>query len=160
MSNVIKTVFINYIVCALAGGFLEYWAPENARKTLRVVIVAVMLTASFSPLLKAEYSLGDFYNDYEIEENSVGNDYDILMHTANITEKKIYNEMRNILINLGIDEYEIYVKTDVEIEENTVYLDEIKIQIPQKWKSKISEIEGKVNEEYKRVLVVEKLVEK
>ena len=160
MGEVIKTVFVNYIVCALAGGFLEYVAPKNARKTLRVVLVSVMIIVSFSPILKEEIDFSAIYNDLNFEENSNSTTYDGLMHTANITEKKIYNEMRNLLINLGIDEYEIYVKTDVETEDNTVYLEEIKIQIPQEFESKIPIVEKSVNEEYKSVLVVEKLVEK
>ena len=58
MSDVIKTVFINYIACALIGGILEYAAPQNARKTLRVAVVSVMLIASLSPLLKIDF---DFF---------------------------------------------------------------------------------------------------
>ena len=160
MGEVIKTVFVNYIVCALVGGFLEYSAPQNARKTMRIVLVSVMLIVSFSPLLKADVDLTGFYEEYEFQDNNPQENYDTLMHTANITEKKIYNEMRNILIKLGIDEYEIYVKTQVEIEENTVYLEEIKIQIPHEFENKISDIEKSVNEELKSVLVVEKLVQK
>ncbi len=155
MSEVIKTVFINYIACALVGGFLEYIAPQSARKTLRVAVVSVMLIASLSPLLKIDFDFSDVTADYEINETL---SYDALMHTANLTEKKIYNEMRNILINLSIDEYEIYVKTSAEMEENTVYLDEIKIQVAEEFQEKIPEIEKAVAEEYKPVLIVEKMV--
>jgi hypothetical protein len=155
MSDVIKTVFVNYITCALVGGILEYVAPQNARKTLRVAVVSIMLITSFSPILKINI---DFSNINSVYENDETQSYDALMHTANLTEKKIYNEMRDILINLEIDEYEIYVKTTVEIEENTVYLDSIKIEVSEKFADKISEIKKSVKEEYRTVLIVEKMV--
>lgn len=156
MSEVIKTVFVNYIACALAGGFLEYIAPQNARKTLRVAVVAVMLITSLSPLLKIDLNFSEYTADNETNETLL---YDALMHTANLTEKKIYNEMRNILINAGVDEYEIYVKTSADPEENTVYLEEIKIRVSEEFTEKIPEIENAVTEEYKPVLVVEKMVQ-
>ena len=46
----------------------------------------------------------------------------------------------------------------VEAEENTVYLDEIKIQVAEEFGDKIPEIKKAVTEEYKTVLVVEKMV--
>ena len=117
--------------------------------------MGVILATSFAPLLKSEITIPDFSGYEEISES---NTYDALMHTANLTEKKIYNEMRNILINLNIDEYEIYINTSVEAEENTVYLDEIKIQVAEEFGDKIPEIKKAVTEEYKTVLVVEKMV--
>lgn len=157
MSETVKTVFVNYIACALLGGLLEYAAPKNVRKTLRIAVVSVMLATSVSPLLKTDFSLPDIGNNTEAGENAV---YDALMHTSNIAEKKIYNEMCDMLINLGIDEYEIYVKTTAEKEEYTVYLEEIKIQIPEEYSERIPQIQQSVAEEYKEVLVVEKLVDK
>ncbi len=155
MSEIIKTVFVNYITCALVGGLLEYVAPQNARKTLRVAVVSIMLITSLSPILKIDF---DFANITSVYENNETATYDALMHTANLTEKKIYNEMRDILINLEIDEYEIYVNTTVEKEENTVFLDSIKIEVPEKFADKIPEIQKLVKEEYLVVLVVEKMV--
>ncbi len=157
MSETVKTVFVNYIACALLGGLLEYASPKNVRKTLRIAVVSVVLATSVSPLLKTDFSLPDIGNTADVSENAV---YDALMHTSNTAEKKIYNEMCDILINLGIDEYEIYVKTTAEKEEYTVYLEEIKIQIPEEYSEKIPQIQRSVDEEYKEVLVVEKLVDK
>ena len=155
MSEVIKTVFLNYIICALFGGFLEYIAPEKNRKTLRVIVVAIMLIVSLSPILKINFDFSDISASYEFDETE---SYDALMHTANLTEKKIYNEVREILINLEIDEYEIYVNTTVEIDENAVYLDSVKIQIAEEFADKIPEIKKRVKVEYQTVLIVEKMV--
>ena len=55
MSEVIKSVFLNYIVCALAGGFLEYFAPAKSRKTLRIIVMGVILATSFAPLLNNSF---------------------------------------------------------------------------------------------------------
>ena len=62
------------------------------------------------------------------------------------------------IICKGDKEYEIYINTSVEAEENTVYLDEIKIQVAEEFGDKIPEIKKAVAEEYKTVLVVEKMV--
>lgn len=156
MTETVKSVFVNYIVCALMGGFLEYAAPEKARKTLRVTVVAVMLVASLSPLLKLNFELPEF----EQTSENVQTEYDKLIHTAGIIEKRIYSEMRDILINLGINEYEIYVKTTVDKDSFTVWLEEITIQVPQEYTDAYTEIENAVPQEYKQVLNVEKTVEK
>ena len=154
MSETIKSVFINYIVCAIAGGFLEYFAPPKSRKTLRVIIMGVILATSFAPLLKTEITIPDFSGYDELSENA---SYDALMHTANLTEKKIYNEMKQILINQQVSEYEIYVRTSVEKDENTVYLDEVKIEIPEEFNDKIPAITEAVPVEYKSVFTIEQI---
>ena len=151
MSEVIKSVFVNYTVCAVAGGFLEYFAPQKSRKTLRVIIMAIILTTSFMPLLKTDINIPDLS---EYEELSEANDYDALMHTANLTEKKVYGEVRDILINSGIDEYEIYVTTSVEEETSTVWLEKVTVEIPKECSGKIQEIQNSIPEEYRSVTKV------
>lgn len=148
MSETIKSVFINYIVCAIAGGFLEYFAPPKSRKTIRVIIMGVILATSFAPLLKTEITIPDFSGYDELSENA---SYDALMHTANLTEKKVYGEVRDVLINSGIDEYEIYVTTSVEEETNTVWLEKVDVEIPKEFSGKLSEIEKAIPEEYRSV---------
>lgn len=148
MSETIKSVFINYIVCAIAGGFLEYFAPPKSRKTLRVIIMGVILATSFAPLLKTEITIPDFSGYDELSENT---SYDALMHTANLTEKKVYGEVRDVLINSGVDEYEIYVTTSVEEETNTVWLEKVEVEIPKEFGGKVSEIEKAIPEEYRSV---------
>lgn len=151
MSEAVKSVFINYIVCAVFGGILEYIAPEKARKTLRTCVVALMLITSVSPFLQTEL---DFRNVVSTEEIQLQEQYDALMHTANLTEKKIYGEMKDILIKSGVDEYEIYVATRAEKEENTVFLEEIRIEVDNTFKEKIPVIEGQIPQEYKKVFEI------
>lgn len=154
MKEVIKTVFINYITCAIVGGILEYVVPGKMKKTLRVAVVSVMLAASFLPLVKADFDFSDVSYSTQTE-NEIS--YDALMHTANLTEKKIYSQMKEILINEGVDEYEIYVRTSIEKQENTVYLDEVKIEIPQEFEDKIPNIKKAVPKEYESVSTIEKV---
>lgn len=152
MSEVIRSVFVNYIACALFGGLLEYVAPQSMRKTLRVAVVAVMLASSLAPVLKTDFQIPEIAAEEEAAEEM---NYTALMHTANLTEKKVYNEIRDILINLGIDEYEIYINTTVEAEENTVYLDGVTVEVDESFKEKTAEIKNNIPEEYRSVTVVE-----
>ncbi len=151
MSETIKIVLLNYVVCALVGGILEYIAPEKTRKVLRIAVVSVLLLGIVSPIVKSDISPDDLLPQAEVKESA---DYDTLMHTANLTEKKIREEMKEILINEGVNEYEIYVSTSVDAEENTVYLEEIKIEVGNTFENKINIIKSKVPEEYRQILKV------
>lgn len=151
MAETIKTVLVNYAVCALVGGMLEYIAPEKAKKTLRVAVVSVLLLAIVSPITKNEISVESLFPEMQLSEEI---NYNALMHTANLTEKKLREEMKEILINEGVNEYEIYISTSVDEEENTVFLEEIKIEIGKAFEDKITDIKNKAPEEYQKVLKV------
>ena len=152
MTEIIKTVLFNYSVCALVGGVLEYIAPEKIKKTLRVSVVAVMLLVVVSPIAKSEINLES--NLISQEEISEKMNYDALMQTANLTERKLREEMKEILINENINEYEIYITTTVDEAENTVFLEEIKIEVGKAFKGKIDIIKSSVPKEYQEVLKV------
>lgn len=151
MTEALKTVLINYVVCALVGGVLEYIAPEKARGALRVAVVSVLLLGIVIPFAGNDFDFESLLPDESVQEEV---SYDALMHTSNLAERKIRNEMKEILINEEVGEYEIYVSTSVDLTENTVYLDEIKIEVGKAFSNKISEIENKVSEEYREILKV------
>ncbi len=151
MTETIKTVLLNYAVCAFVGGILEYIAPEKTKKTLRVAVVSVLLLGILAPVVKSEISLENFMPETEINEEIT---YDALVHTANLTERKIREEMKKILINEEINEYEIYISTSIDETENTVYLEEIKIEVGIGFEDKITDIKNKVPQEYRSVLKV------
>ena len=152
MTDTIKTVLLNYAVCALVGGVLEYIAPEKTKKTLRVAVVAVMLLVVISPIAKSEINLeGNILSQEEISEKI---NYDALMQTANLTERKLREEMKEILIKENVNEYEIYITTTIDEEENTVYLEEIRIEIDAAFEKKIDVIKNNVPKEYQKVLKV------
>ena len=152
MAEIIKTVLLNYAVCALVGGVLEYIAPEKTKKTLRIAVVSVMLLVVVTPVVKGEISLeSNMVSEEEISENV---NYNALIHTANLTEQKLKEEMKEILINEGVNEYEIYITTTIDEENNTVFLEEIKIEVDKSFENKIRAIKNKVPEEYQEVLKV------
>lgn len=151
MSEIIKNVFINYAACAVFGGLLEYITPDNMKKSVRVCVVLLMLAVSFLPLLNLHK---DFELDIDNEELQQQEEYNALMHTASLTEKKLYSEMKAILINAGVDEYEIYITTDVDEQSKTVYLEKIKIQVDKAYEGLIPEITNDIHEEYRKILEI------
>lgn len=151
MNEAIKSVLLNYAVCSLAGGILEYITPEKMRKTLRVIITLFLVSTVVFPLLKVDVNLEELFDS---ETNTESTKYSALVHTQNLLEKKLYDEMRNILINCEVQEYEIYITTTVDEEENTVYLERIKIEVSSEYQDKIEEIKNNVSQEYKSVLEV------
>ncbi len=150
MSETVKTVVTGYMFCAFIGGILEYLAPPKAKSILRIVVTIVVLFVTLTPIIKSDISFSSFI----LNENDSNTKIDALMHTANLTEKKIYNEIREILINLHIDEYEIYVTTSVDEEKNIVYLEEIKVELSEEFTDKTEIVKSKISEEYKDILKV------
>ena len=151
MTETIKTVLLNYAICALVGGVLEYISPEKAKKTLRIAVVSIMLLVIVSPIAKSEIIF-----DYEgiSEEISENVSYNALMHNANLIERKLNEEIKEMLIKENINEYEIYITTTVDEEENTVYLEEIKIDVGIGFEDKILIIKNSIPKEYQQVLKV------
>ncbi len=152
MTETIKSVMLNYAVCALVGGILEYVSPERTKKNLRVAVVSVMLLVVVSPIAKREINLeSDVISQEEISENM---NYSALMHIANITERKLREEMKEILIKESINEYEIYITTTVDEDEKTVYLEEIKIEVGKAFSDRINVIKSSIPKEYQEVVKV------
>ncbi len=151
MIEAIKNIFENYMICAVIGGVLEYLSPEKTRKTLKTCIVSIMLIATLSPVFSLNIDFPRLYgeDDFLSEQQ-----YNNLYRTASLTEKTLYSEIKNILINLGVDEYEIYIETTVDDVKNNVILDEIKIEVSKAFENKIPEIKKAVNEEYSKILKV------
>ena len=55
MSDVIKNVFVNYIICAVVGGLLEYISPDKVKKSIRICVVIILLLAVVAPLSKTDF---------------------------------------------------------------------------------------------------------
>ena len=148
MGETVKSVLVNYAVCAFAGGITEYLSPQKAKSTLRIVTALVLIFVTVAPVSGLDLSVDDIFSYEEISEYEKT---DSLMHTANLTEKAIYAEMQKILINQGINEYEIYIDTSIEGESNTVYLDSILIEVSKEFEGKIPQIVSAIPEDYKRI---------
>ena len=151
MSEVVKDILLNYAVCSLAGGVLSYIAPEKMRETLKVIITIFLISTIIFPLLRSEMNFNEIFSD---EINLDEERYSALLHTQHLLEGKLYDEMSKILINCGVNEYEIYITTTVDEVENTVYLDEIKIEISEEFAGLKDNIKNDIPDEYKSVLKV------
>lgn len=149
MSETIRSVLINYAVCSVLGGILEYLSPRKARQTLRIVVLAVLLFSVLTPIMRSgEIDLN--FDNVQTEQVS----YDTLLHTANLIEKSIKNNVKEILINSGVNEYEIYVTTSVDEAEGVVFLEEVRVEVDKAFSDKIESIKSEIPEDYKDVLYV------
>ena len=137
MREAIKTVLVNYAACAVLGGFIEYLTPLPMKKTVRNCVVLVMLALCFIPFAKTEINM-DFnkFNEESLQQSS----YDALMHKANLMEKAVYGSVKEVLIYLQVDEYEIYVSTEIDEVNNTVYFEEIKVEVAKEYEQLIPQI--------------------
>jgi hypothetical protein len=151
MKEIIKTVFLNYAFCSVIGGFVEYLTPEKMKKTIRVCTVLVILAMCFAPFVGTEldFTAPDI-TGIDLEQNK----YNALMHTASLMEKEVYAGIKQTLINLNIDEYEIYVSTEIDAECNTVYFKEIKVEVDEQYEALLPQIKSTVEQEYVDILKV------
>lgn len=149
MSEAIKTAFISFTVCSVVGGMLEYLTPPNYRKTLRVVVVGIVLALCIMPVFD-----NDFDFDLKLDSESQGEQlsYDSLMHTANLVEKKVRGQIKDVLINQGIDEYEIYITTTVDKDESVVFLEEIIVEVHEKYGGKLEAIVKEIPQDYRDIV--------
>ncbi len=149
MTDAVKSAFVSFAVCSVVGGMLEYLTPSGYRKTLRVVVVGVVLALSVMPFLGegfgAELSVMPQADNEQLA-------YDSLMHTANLVEKKVRGQIKDILIKEGVNEYEIYVTTTVDKVENTVFLEEIVVEVGAGFREKLTAITEKIPVEYKSIV--------
>lgn len=150
MREVIKTVFLNYAFCSVLGGFVEYLTPGKMKRTVRICTILVILVICFVPLSGMDFNINTPNINFSNQENS----YNVLMHTANLMEKEVYANIKNTLINLNIEEYEIYVSTEIDEESNTVYFEEIRVEVHKQYENLLSEIENSIPKDYKDILKV------
>ncbi len=152
MGEVFKSIMIPYAVCAFCGGILQYLCiSESSKKTFRFVVTAAAVSVAAIPLVKsagAELTLPQV----NIAENGEYAETDALMHLANAAEKNIYAHISETLINLGVREYEIYVKTQIDEAENTVSISLVRVEVDAAYKSLLPQIEEILKAEYGEVL--------
>ncbi len=147
----VKEVLLNFVRCAIAGGVLEYLSPDKNKKILRAVVSVLLIFSCVSPLAGEDFDFNQFFLLVEDGENSA---YEALMHTANLMEKEIYSHIKNTLINSGVGEYEIYIDTSLNEEENAVVLNSVKIEISKEFFHLTEEIVNSLFGEYGEVLEV------
>ena len=148
----IKTILINYAVCALWGSVFEFVAPRRSKETFRIVSGVVLISVVLIPLATFDFS-GELKN-YEVELDEEQNNENALLTTAGLMEKEIYKRVENILINFGVDEYEIYISTKTDEAANEVVLTEVNISVGERYQSKIGSLQGELSGEFGSVLKI------
>ena len=123
----IKTVLVNYAICALLGSVLEFISPKKSREAFRIVSGIILISVIVIPLVGFNFSAELEKREFEFEEE--GSDEDVLLTTAGLMEKEIYKQIENILINEQIDEYEIYISTEIDEEANEIILSEVNVLV-------------------------------
>lgn len=145
----IKLVLVNYAVCALLGSIFEFILPRKNKDVFRIVSSVILISVIVIPLsrldLKSEFSHLDFSFTESDTQQSIN-------HTANLIDKEIYKSIEEILINEGVNEYEIYIDTKVDEATNEIVLQEVTVLVDELFKEKISVLESILKTEFGEVL--------
>ena len=148
----IKTVLVNYAICALLGSVLEFISPKKSREAFRIVSGIILISVIVIPLVGFNFSAELEKRDFEFEEEGSGED--VLLTTAGLMEKEIYKQIENILINEQIDEYEIYISTEIDEEANEIILSEVNILVGVQFQNKITELSSILGKEFGDILQI------
>ena len=147
----IKLVLVNYAVCALFGSIFEFLLPRKNKDVFRIVSSIILISVIIIPLSKL--NLEDEFEtiEYSLETKETENN---LQYTAGLIEKEIYKNIENMLINESVNEYEIYISTNVDESTNEIVLSEVTVLVDEKFKDKISVLEKNLKSEFGEVLKI------
>lgn len=148
MTGVLRDVLLNYAVCALFGGIAGFLAPERMKKTVRALAVAVMLCGVLLPL-------GQFQPTEAPALPNVTEDaaYDDLMHAAGLLENGVRTNVRDVLAQLEIHEYDVDVQTACSREDGSVTLTSLTVELGEAYADKAADVKEALGE-YQEVLIV------
>lgn len=147
----IKLVLVNYAVCALLGSIFEFVLPRKNKDVFRIVSSIILISVIIIPLSRIDFEneFSEFGILVEESETQTG-----VNHTASLIEKEIYKNVENILINEGVNEYEIYISTNIDDSTNEIVLTEVTVLVDEKFKGEISDLENILKTEFGEVLKI------
>ena len=148
----IKTVLINYAVCALLGSIFEFIAPRRNKETFRIISSIILISVIVIPL--ATFDFKGAVDNMEIQVETEKTEEQALLNTSKLIEREIYKKVEEILINEGVNEYEIYISTEISEESKEIILKELKVLIDSNYKEKITVLEGKLQGDFGEVLKI------
>ena len=134
---------LDFAACAFLGGVLEMLLPEKRARVMRAAVASLLIYSCVSPLAGAK--LPDIYPSFE---DTASNTETSLDSAAAFFEKKIYTETEKILINSGVDEYEINISAKADNENNTVIIENAEVSVGEKYAGKISELKEALSDLY------------
>jgi hypothetical protein len=147
----IKLILVNYAVCALLGSIFEFILPRKNKDVFRIVSSIILISVIIIPLSRIDFEneFSEFGILVEESETQTG-----VNHTASLIEKEIYKNVENILINEGVNEYEIYISTNIDDSTNEIVLTEVTVLVDEKFKGEISDLENILKTEFGEVLKI------
>lgn len=148
--SALKSVMINYCVCAFFASILHALVPKKEEKLFRALSFCVISAVSLMPLINADFSVIEFSFD-EVREESYKNEYS----AARALEVAVKKNVSDTLIKLGIDEYEIYVSTNTDEERSIVTVTEVRVELAPEFENKTDSVKSELDGIYKDVLKIE-----
>lgn len=148
----IKTVLMNYAVCALLGSIFEFVAPRRNKETFRIISSIILISVIVIPL--ATFDFRGAVEEIEIQVETEENKEKALLNTANLIEREIYKNVEEILINESVNEYEIYISTEISEESQEIVLEELKVLVDTEFKEKIPVLKEKLKGDFGEILQI------
>ncbi len=147
----LKTVLVNYAVCALFGSVFEFISPKRNKETFRIISSLILISVIVIPLARFDFS--DLIVDFELQQEEATENNSLLL-TADILEREIYKSIEDTLINAGVDEYEIYISTEINEETKEINISSVEILLDESFENKIEELESAFGKEYGEILKI------
>ena len=147
----IKLILVNYAVCALLGSIFEFILPRKNKDVFRIVSSIILISVIIIPLSKLDLHDELQGLEYSLETEETANSIE---YTAGLIEKEIYKNIENILINDGVNEYEIYISTKVDEATNEIVLTDVTVLVDENFKENISGLEKRLKTDFGEVLKI------
>ncbi len=147
----IKLILVNYAVCALLGSIFEFILPRKNKDVFRIVSSIILISVIIIPLSKLDLHDELQGLEYSLETEEPTNSIE---YTAGLIEKEIYKNIENILINDGVNEYEIYISTKVDEATNEIVLTKVTVLVDENFKENISGLEKRLKTDFGEVLKI------
>ena len=96
---------MNYAVCALLGSIFEFIAPRRNKETFRIISSIILISVIIIPL--ATFDFKGAFEEQEFQFETEQTEEKALQNTTKLIEREIYKNVEEILINEGVNEYEI-----------------------------------------------------
>lgn len=149
----IKTVLMNYAVCALLGSIFEFIVPRRNKETFRIISSIILISVIIIPL--ATFDFKGTFEEQEFQFETEQTEEKALQNTTKLIEREIYKNVEEILINEGVNEYEIYVSTRTDEASREIILAELKIFVDSKFQKKIPVLRDKLKGDFGGILKIE-----
>ncbi len=146
----LKTVLVNFAVVSLVCSIFEYLTPSRNKEIMKIISSVILISLVVTSLFKLDFKNTFDKTDFNFSENTLSEDG--LTDLKLLMEKEVYKNIENVLINEGVREYEINMKSEIDFDSAEISLTEIKILSDKSEAEKISRAEKELEKEYGDIL--------